>query len=220
MSLKLPVAISAGAVVLLACTNMTQTVDRNYRLFDELAFGGPYDNDLTHGRELVKWNGPIRVVVVGDGAGRFTAEVTRKLDRIAKLTGLSIRHHGAPTSETNYSVEFSAQQGFSIRKDFVPCAVEIGIEDGVINRARIRISTASEAMISTCIAHEMMHSFGFRYHSGIVRSILSPAHGEGDLTRWDELMLTTLYDDRLSPGRPRAESLASVRALIATALGR
>ena len=60
--------------------------------------------------------------------------------------------------------------------------------------------------------------FGFRYHSGIVRSILSPAHGEEDFTHWDELMLTTLYNDRLTPGSSRAEALASVRTQINVAL--
>lgn len=218
MSLKLAFVLSASLVVLPACTSLQHTVDRNVRLFDELAFGGPYDNDLTHGKMLVKWDGPIRVNLAGEGAAKFSAEVTRQLNKISKLTGLSIRLEDAPTGETNYLMQFSEEVGFSIRKDFVPCSAGVVQKGGVIKKVRIKISTANESMISGCIAHEIMHSFGFRYHSGLVRSILSPAHGEDDFTRWDELMLTTLYSDRLSPGLSRAESLASVRGLIETAL--
>ncbi len=218
MSLKLAFVISASLAVLPTCTSLQHTVDRNVRLFDELTFGGPYDSDLTHGKMIVKWDGPIRVKLVGEGAAKFTAEVTRQLNKISKLTGLSIRLEDAPTGETNYLVQFSAEEGFSLRKDFVPCSARIVPKGGVIKKVRIKISTANESMISKCIAHEIMHSFGFRYHSGLVRSILGPAHGEDGFTRWDDLMLTTLYSERLSPGLSRSESLASVRGLIETAL--
>ena len=218
MSLKLAFVLSASLAVLPACTSLQHTVDRNVRLFDELAFGGPYDNDLTHAHELVKWDGPIRVILDGEGAEKYRPEVARQLNRMSKLTGLSIQVEDSPTSESNYLVRFSAEEGFSVRKDFVPCSAGVAPKGGVITKAGIKISTANESMISGCIAHEIMHSLGFRYHSGLVRSILSPAHGEDDFTRWDELMLMTLYSDRLSPGLSRAESLASVRGLIEKAL--
>ena len=217
-SLKLAFVILAGLAVLPACANVGRTVDRNIRLFDELSFGGPYDNDLKQGKNLVKWDGPIRVILQGENVEKYRAEVSRQLNKVSKLTGLSIQLDESPSGETNYLIQFSAEEGFSIRKDFVPCSARINSKSGVINKARIKISTANESKISKCIAHEFMHSFGFRYHSGLVRSILSPAHGEDDFTRWDELMLTTLYSDRLSPGLSRTESLASARGLIEKAL--
>ncbi len=166
----------------------------------------------------MKWDGPVRVVLQGEDAAKYTAEVTRQLNKISKLTSLSIQLDKAPTKETNYLIKFSAEEGFSIRKDFVRCSAGIKSENGVIKKARIQISTTNKSKISRCIAHEIMHTLGFRYHSGLVRSILSPAHGEDDFTRWDELMLMTLYSDRLSPGSTRSESLAPARAFIETAL--
>lgn len=210
--------ILASLIALSSCSSTQQDIDRRVRLFDELAFGGPFDNDLRQGRALVKWAGAIRVSVTGDHAGQFVPEVTRQLEKISKLTRLSIRVEESPTEYTNYLIKFSTDRGYSIRKDFVPCIARLGISAGVINKARIEISTVNKDLIRRCIAHEAMHSFGFRYHSGIARSILSPAHGEQDLTRLDELMLATLYDDDLPPGTSRAEALASARRLIGVSL--
>jgi len=214
MRLPYSFVIVASLIALISCTSTQQDIDRDVRLFDELAFGGPFDNDLQQGKALVKWAGTIRVSLTGDDSGQFAPEVTRQLKRISTLTRLSIRFEETPTKNTNYLIRFSADRGYSIRKDFVPCITRLGISAGVIRKARIEISTVNKDLIKRCIAHEAMHSFGFRFHSGIARSILSPAHGEQDLTRWDELMLSTLYDDGLSPGMSRAESLSSARRLI------
>ncbi len=214
MSLKLAIAILGSLAVLLSCTGAQRSMDRNVRLFDELAFGGPYDGDVRQDQDLVKWNGPVRVVLIGERAETFAPDVARQLQKMSDWTGLSIRRLDSPTTESNYLIEFSSSQGFSIRKDFVPCVVRLSVEGGVIEKAAIKISIADETLISKCIAHEIMHSFGFRYHSGVTRSILSPAHGEDDFTHWDELMLATLYNDSLSPGSSRADTLASVRGLI------
>ena len=218
MSLKISISVSAILIILQACTNLDHTVDRNVRLFDELAFGGPYDNDLSHAERLVKWDGPIRVFLVGDGADRYQSEVMDHLDGISKLTGLSVRLDQSQSAETNYLVQFSPKIGFAIRKDFVRCSVRVHHKNGTIEKVRLNISTAAEHAVTRCITHEIMHSLGFRYHSGLARSVLSPAHGENDFTRCDEIMLMALYSDGLSPGLSRAEALTSVRGLIEKAL--
>ena len=215
---KLACSISAGLIILQACANVDRTIDRNVRFFDELAFGGPYDNDLTHAKTLVKWDGPIRVTLIGKGAAKFESEVMRHLNRVSKLTGLSIELEKSPTSESNYVVQFSPDIGFSVRKDFVRCSVGVRPKDGVIKNVRIKISTANESEVAGCITHEIMHSLGFRYHSGLVRSVLSPVHGEDDFTHWDDFLLTTLYSDTLSPGMSRAETRNLARSLIGKAL--
>ncbi len=207
-------AISVSLVILISCTSAQQEIDRNVSLFDELAFGGALDNDVTQDTVLSKWASTIRVSLVGDNAGQFAPEVTRQFKKILKLTGLSFHLQEALTKETNYLIRFSTEEGHTVRKEFVPCSARLRVKFGVIEKVEINISTAKKSLISECIAHEMMHSFGFRYHSAISKSILSPVHGEQDFTRWDELMLATLYDDSLLPDSSRAETLASVRGLI------
>ena len=217
---KLMVIVSVSAMVLVSCTSTHQSIDRNVRLFDELAFGGPLDNDLAQDKTLVKWTGAIRASLMGDGIENFAPEINRQFIHISKLTGLSIQVEDAATTEANFVIKFSATKGYSIRNDFVPCIARLGINAGVIDKAMIEISTANEGKISTCIAHELMHSLGFRYHSGITRSILSPLHGERNFTSWDNLMIATLYNQSLSPGLSRADALSSVRGLIEEATAR
>ena len=63
-----------------------------------------------------------------------------------------------------------------------------------------------------------MHALGFRFHSGRLRSVLSPVHGERRFTEWDRLAIRALFDSRLRPGMPREEALPLLREILAELL--
>ena len=89
------------------------------------------------------------------------------------------------------TVTFVKNPDFLINREHVPCYARLNLDDHLITRAEVQISIAEPELIDHCLAHELMHVFGFRYHSGIVRSVLSPAHGNPELlTPWDELNWT------------------------------
>lgn len=200
------------AVVLLSACQTPEAVvhERLERFFDEAAFGGPFDSDVEQNERIVKWNRPIRVKIAGAHSEKYRPVVEAQLRRVAELTGLSVRVLAPEQSAANYEIEFLSDEGFAVRNDFVPCLVTLTGDDPVIERAKIKISVLEEDRIDDCIAHEIMHSLGFRYHSAIVSSVLSPAHGEEDFTPWDEMMLQTLYDSRLQLDMTQ-EMAASIR---------
>ncbi len=203
------------AVVLLSACQTPEAVvhERLERFFDEAAFGGPLDSDVEQHKRIVKWNRPIRAKLTGVHSEKYRPVVEAQLRRAAELTGLSIRVLAPEQSPANYEVEFLSDEGFIVRNDFVPCLVTLTRDDAVIKHAKIQISVLKEEKIEECIAHEIMHSFGLRYHSAIVTSVLSPAHGEEDFTPWDEMMLQTLYDSRLQFDMT-PEKAASIRRTI------
>ncbi len=214
------VIIATVVVLVSACQTPEQDRERLGRFFDELAFGGPYDSDVERSNRIVRWTRPVRVKLSGVRSEQYRPVVEARLQKVAALTGVSVRMLAAEESAANYEVEFVADEGFTVRNDFVPCLVTLSGDDPVIERAKIKISVVEEERIGDCISHEIMHSFGFKYHSGIVTSVLSPAHGEADFTRWDEIMLTVLYDSRLHLDMTREQAAAMGRQIIGELLGK
>jgi hypothetical protein len=137
-----------------------------------------------------------------------------QLGRVARLTGLDIAP-AEPDETANFSVLFVAKEDFLVNREYVPCYARTEFSEGTMIRVVIQISVEREDMIEKCIAHEILHGMGLRGHSALVSSVLSPLHGENDLTRWDELLLRVLYDDRLVPGMPRDQAVLEATKIIA-----
>ncbi len=81
-----------------------------------------------------------------------------------------------------------------------PCYARFEDSDGIIQRVDIRIGVTKPAEIEHCLAHELCHAFGLRFHSTAAESVLSSVHGENRPTPADDLALSILYDPRLRPG--------------------
>lgn len=199
-----------AALALAACQTADQQVshDRLVRFFDDLVFGTDYGLDRESPNEIRKWTETIRVKITGDDADKYRPEVEAQLRRVSKLTGVEVEIAELPVAETNYEVRFVPTEDFLVNKEYVPCAVGVKWNEGVIEGTLIRISTAEKGLIKPCIIHEVMHSFGFGNHSGVISSILSPFHGEDDFTPWDEIALRALYAPRLRAGMTREEAMS------------
>lgn len=203
-----------AAFVVSGCVTNDEVASRNEELFDELVFGSAYDNDLHQNKRLVKWQGDVRVAFRGTNVDTHRRDFTKALKRVLAWAGISLHVQSEVGDDTNYVVEFIPDKLYRVRNDYVPCSVHVRDREGVIYAVRVRISVHDPALVSVCNAHEIMHSLGFRFHSGIARSILSPIHGEKDFTAWDELMIRVLYDQKLKPGLSRQETMPIARKLV------
>ena len=204
-------------LALSACQSSPERNDRVYRFVDEIGFGGPLDALGGEESKLVRWKEPIRLSISGTRAEELAPRVEERLDRLATAAGMDW-YRVDDVAGANLTVEFLASRDFLTNREYVPCYVRLRWDDYRIKAAEVQISVAEPDKIDRCIAHELMHAFGFRYHSGILRSILSPAHDEQDLTEWDLVAIGILYDQRVTSGIERQEAAPLLRALVAERL--
>lgn len=204
----------AALFLLNACA--TETSDHDGRLGDfveELIYGGPFDAAIPQARGVWRWTGEITVAVQGPGSGTYQDTILDRTRSMARLAGLAVRPADEGEAAT-FVVRLSTETNFEVRREFVRCYANLDSKDGRIVSAQVVISLGNAKAPPPCMAHELMHAFGFGNHSAIVRSVLSPVHGETDLTPWDRLALRVLYDRRLKPGMSRNAARPVIDELI------
>lgn len=202
------------ALLMLAGCETTQARnDRLVRFVDEVLFGGPFDAHQEQDKHLARWSGPMRVAMAGAQAGNHHERVADEVKAMGALTGLEVRMVEA-VGEANVIVTLEEEGDFLVNEEYVGCYVSLDGSGSRIQQATIHVGMAQAENFERCIAHEFMHVFGFRFHSGVVRSVLSPVHGEDALTAWDELALQVLYDPRLDTGVARDMALPVVRQIV------
>ena len=210
------------ALLLTGCeTNLgpdPEVVGRLASFFEEVTFGGPYDSDVQQKKHLIKWASPVRVELEGSDPETYRTVVETQLTRFSNITGISATVLATEDYGANLVISFVPEKDFLLRKDFVPCFAGVKETEGVIESVQVVISTFDESKIESCLGHELMHAFGLRFHSGIVASILSPAHQQTDLSRWDELALKVLYHGRLESGLSERQAMQIVPGLLTEAL--
>ncbi len=206
-------SVVLAALLLAGCETAEVRNDRLVRFMDELFFGGPYDAHHEQDKRLAQWSGPMRVAMSGAQFGQHREQVAEWVKAMGALAGLEARMVEAP-DEANVTVALVEESDFLVNREFVDCYVDLDGSGSHIERATIYVGMGRPDGFAHCMAHELMHVFGFRFHSGIVRSVLSPAHAEEALTAWDELALQVLYDPRLEVGMARDRALPLVRQIV------
>ena len=203
------------ALVLLAgCATEEARNERLVRFMDELFFGGPYDAHHEQDKRLARWSGEMRVAITGPRAEDYRDALAEEVARMAALSGVDARMVELGDGEANVVVELVEQSDFLINREYADCYAHLEGNESHIDSAKIYIGMDKPEGFEDCGAHELMHVFGFRYHSGILRSVMSPAHGEDELTEWDELAFQVLYDPRLELGAPRDLVLPVVSQIV------
>ncbi len=214
-------ALAAFAVCVLslltACQASEQRRERIYRFVDEISFGGPMDPEVRRGPGLVRWEAPLKVVFLEGETPERILLVEEHLAEFTRLTGVPVSYIGG-VEDANVTVAFKADPDFLANREYVPCYVGLRSSRTELRKAEIEISVADPERIQRCVAHELMHTFGFRFHSGVVRSILSPAHDQDTFSEWDELALQILYHPSVEAGLTREQAAPVFRRLIAELL--
>ncbi|MAS45590.1 MAG: hypothetical protein CML46_21260 [Rhodobacteraceae bacterium] len=189
--------------------------------------------------ELVKWRGPIRWKVTGDGVREQDLEAYRDLTaRISRLTGLEFQEVGSDPdifiliASGRVRDQFVAQMlrnggGGRIslieewaRNDVFPCVGQVGrskIDGRWKNQATIAIKDELRGVLRlSCIHEELVQTLGLLNDDPDARpSIFNDDQEFALLTRHDEYLLRILYDPRLRAGMTAEEGMPIVREIVA-----
>ena len=210
----LPALLGCVLILLASCQAAEFRRERIYRFVDEISFGGPLDPVARREPFLARWAEPLLVAFLEGETPERTALVKAQLETFTRLTGVPVNYVG-DAAGANVTVSFKADPDFLANREYVPCYVSMRSKGKDLRQADIEISVADPERIQRCVAHELMHTFGFRHHSGVVRSILSPAHDQETFSEWDELALRILYHPSVEAGMTREQAAPVFRRLIA-----
>lgn len=214
--------LAAVVTALTACQSNRQVEDRLVAAFGETMFdAGPAAHGtggvLSRSGNLAKWESPLTVAVV-EGASEENVDLARaELAELARLSGLTIDWVEPDAAEIGLKIHFSRDRDFIINgNQRASCYAGTGnATDGRLDAAGIYIGLVKEGEWRTdCLTHELLHALGWRGHTHRVRSAISYAHGETELTRWDRLLMRTLYDKRLPHGISKTDAMPVVRAIL------
>lgn len=196
--------------LLIGCTTDSVPEDRFVRFFDELAFGGGSDGAGTKTETLRRWRGPFHWSFTGSDA--FGDIFAQNVERLAKLAGVKAKQI---SGEAPIKVlQESKPDGYPVNRDITDCYIRLEFAGDEIVSGTIRIASAEQDRIQRCAAHEILHAFGFRFHSGAIASALSPFHGSSTATKWDAMAIRLLMSDDLRSGLSRNSVLAHVRRVL------
>lgn len=209
-----------ATLLLSACQTTQVREERLARFFDEIMFGGAYDAHLVQDKKLKRWGGPICAEVAGPKAAQLQERVAALLNQIAQLTATDVKFADLASCEANVVVTLTRESAFLVNREYANCYITFSERNDTIVAASVYIGVERMERFDRCLAHEFLHVFGFRYHSGIVRSVLSPGHRADGLTTWDELALRVAYDQRLFPGISRDEAMPIVRQILSSKASR
>ncbi len=222
-------AAAAFLILLLASCQTTVHPDKAVTFFNDVAFrGSPGGHPMsgqalaTSGFEkhrLLRWESQIVARISGRYESTHQDHVRRTFETFHRITGQDYVWAEAGGPDVNFDIEFVAKDGFLVNKvEYVPCYAQTSYKDGRITDVEIKISTEYPDAVAHCIPHELAHGFGFA-HSNKLPSVINPNDRLTAFSRWDELAMETLYDDRLRSGMSRLEALPIARQIIMEKLG-
>lgn|GEM_PF-5017697 len=203
-------AALALCAVLAACQTTTVRDERFLRFFDELAFGSETAGSRQQSNTLVRWD--VAWTWTVDGSPLFVDVVQARMSRILGIAGLE-----GERVETGANLRIIQDPGgttYPVRRDLASCVIRYRHRDGRILSAEIRIAADDRNAISHCLDHEVMHALGFRFHSGVITSVMSPFHSQKTLSRWDIMAIRALMSEGMVAGMGRSEALDRVNATL------
>ena len=206
------------------------SVEDLVRFFDEIVFR----SEMRRGarpKTVMKLTGPLRVAASGRVSDRDKAYITNHLAYISKVTGLASGFVEASNDSLNMHIVFvpRAMMGklniLNADPELVREAAAAGgcyfiffpdREAAKITYIVIVVNSDRDAAgINHCLLEEMIQSLGLSNDSDMLRpSIFSDYDRLYELSRWDEVLVRTLYDARMTPGLPRKEALKLAPTII------
>lgn len=166
-----------------------------------------------------RWIRPVAVELIGDKTEAYRANVAKHVADIARWTDLSVRLLPKGERGGNLTITILDADGMAEHRHGRPkpeCLTKWRLVKETFAEAHLFL----EDQFAHCLAHELMHAFGFFSHprSGYTISALRggrPVYWHRTFTGWDEIAFKVLYSPELRPGMPRDEALPIVRRLVA-----
>lgn len=199
--------------------------------FDQIAFGREFAVPV---EKLSRWDGAVGVSVEGDIAHLWAPQIIEQLRLIADLTDLQITLN--EPYPAHQQIQVFMDHGTRINRrligmfpDFRPptmffsqaCkSIAMTGPTGQIKSAYIFVSIDQSLRdVRACIIEELAQSMGlFNDVNGGHMTVFDDNNAIDELTQYDQIMMATLYDDRLQTGMPRAEALPIVAQIISELL--
>ena len=208
-------------VAITGCQSNREVEDRLVAAFGETMFdagsaGHGQGDIVSESGYLAKWESPITVAVLAGDNPENVALAKESLAELAKLGGLELEWAEPGASNVELEIFFSDKRQFVINgNQLATCYARTGGgPDGWLTTAGVYISIAGGGDWRTdCLTHELLHALGWRGHTHRIRSAISYAHGETELTKWDRMMMRALYDPRLPAGISKADALPVIRVI-------
>ena len=175
-----------------------------------------------HNRNLVRWEGELTFSVEWDGEvdSDFENDIETAMKKITEIAGLSSRRI-QDTENSNVAFHMRpGKNGYIVNgAERASCYAHIpgskqDREKGVLKRTEIHMPSDLMQTSYDCLEHEILHIMGFRGHSQGIRSVLSTFSNETELTKWDIILLKTVYDPRLKPGMKRDDAMAQAKIVL------
>lgn len=204
-----------------ALTNQLAPVDVLMRNFESMAFGDA--GERSKWTAVTRWREPVRAILIGEKSDQFRDDVRGLFALFEMLTGVPFSL-AESDGGANVRIYFSERDWYRTqvarsfpRPDQVVCFTNTSVDtNGTIGAANTVIPEDLSARgVRTCLAHELLHAIGFQGHPmRSFDSALRNGIGIDRLTVNDQLLIRTLYDERLRFDMAPDEALTAAAAIV------
>lgn len=197
------------------------------RLFQD----GALRDELKRAHPLARWTHPVSVTLRGDAASRWFPAAQAIAADLETATGLPITVHEQPFWSGDIDVVVTNLRGYwppmvslanGRRDEPFTCIALPMVSGGEIRSARITINAAvvGPDNAEACLAEELYQSMGMfgEVDDHPDGTLLNDDVGYRRIGPIDRLLLSVLYDRRLSPAMDAAEAGATARRILAERL--
>ena len=197
------------------------------QLFQE----GALRDERKRAQPPARWTRPVSVTLRGDAAARWFPAAQAIAADLEAATGLSITVYEQPFWAGDIDVVVTNVRGYwppmvslanGRRDEPFTCIALPMVTDGEIRSSRITINAGvvGPDNAEACLAEELYQSMGMfgEVDGHADGTLLNDDVGYRRLGPIDRLLLSVLYDRRLTPGMDAAEAAAAARRILAEKL--
>ncbi len=189
-------------------------------LFDAAALwrdaGGPVGGAIYPTGGIIRWDQPLRAHLGSSTMSSVRELAGERLREAAQIAGLALEFVDS-AERANLKLVFLQEYQATPGIQWAGCLTSHRSQYGRLTDVTVYVRLRNE----TCMAHELMHAFGFRGHPHQLDTVLSYTRRNGTTrayTDLDRLVLRALYHGKISPGAYSLPALVAARQFLAEEL--
>jgi len=222
-------SVLLGAFALQAQAAGRPSIDHLVGFFETVVFGAEID-DRMKSSVVARWTTPLRISIKGQASQAQINMIRHDLAIIKKLTGVQFEKVDASEKPENLTILFLPALDLAkvkikgvapeyIKRLAAPLSCYFlsfkKPPDTIVRGVIVVNSQRSAEATEHCLLEELVQSMGLPNDTNMLRpSIFSDHDHLLALSRSDEILLRTLYDERMTEGLGVAEALVVARRII------